>query len=287
MIEEACPELRPADPGHLGRGWDHDVYACDGRVFRFPRHEASALALELEVKLLPWLAPQLPATIPVPRWSGMLDRAKGWRFLGHKFIPGMTVCDAELDDEDRAALAPRLANFTRVLHAIPLEGIPVPLPLDELGRLDFARRVRSTQGLLAQWQREGLLPYDIVVRLFRKLDDWPGEDDAEALVLVHADLHSRNLLVTPDGRLSGVIDWVDAHRGNRAVDLATAYKVLPPSARDAFFSTYGGADNRTRARARFRAIDHSTRTLAGAIERRDEAFARVSKRALIEAPDGE
>ncbi|MBL8739650.1 MAG: hypothetical protein JNK04_01110, partial [Myxococcales bacterium] len=80
LIEEACPELRPVTPGHLGRGWDHDVYACDGRVFRFPRHDASARALETEVALLPWLAPQLPAAIPVPQWSGMLDREKGWRF---------------------------------------------------------------------------------------------------------------------------------------------------------------------------------------------------------------
>ena len=217
----------------------------------------------------------------------MLDRDKSWRFLGHRFIPGVTVCDAELCDEDRAALAPRLANFVRVLHAVPIDSAPIPLPPDELGRLDVTRRGRSTRNELARWQREGLLPYDVVVRLFRRLDDWPGAPDAEALVVVHADLHSRNLLVTPDGRLSGVIDWVDVHRGNRAVDLATAYKVLAPSARETFFATYGGVDADTRARARFRAIDHSTRTLAGAVERRDEAFARVSKRALIEAADGE
>lgn len=287
MIEEACPELRPVTPGHLGRGWDHDVYACDGRVFRFPRHEASARALELEVKLLPWLAPQLPAAIPVPLWSGHLDREKSWRFLGHRFIPGVTVCDAELDDDARAALAPRLANFVRMLHAVSTDDAPVPLPPDELGRLDFERRARTTRSELARWQREGMLPYDVVVRLFQKLDDWPGAPEDEPLRLVHADLHSRNLLVTPDGRLSGVIDWVDVHRGNGAVDLATAYKVLPPGARETFFTTYGQVDKKSRARARFRAIDHSTRTLVGAIERRDEAFARVSKRALVEAADGE
>ena len=199
----------------------------------------------------------------------------------------MTVCDAELDDDERAALAPRLANFVRVLHALPIAEVPVPLPPDELGRLDVERRGRSTRSELARWQRDGLLPYDVVVRLFRKLDEWPGPPDTEPLVIVHADLHSRNLLVTPDGRLSGVIDWVDVHRGNRAVDLATAYKVLPPHARETFFTTYGSADGPDRARARFRAIDHSTRTLVGAIARRDEAFARVSKRALIEAADGE
>jgi len=287
LIEEACPELRPAEPGHLGRGWDHDVYTSDGRVFRFPRHQASADALELEMRVLPWLAPQLPTAIPIPLWRGSLDRDKGWSFVGHRFIPGTTVCDAELCEDARALLAPRLANFVRALHQVSVDGAPAALPMDELGRLDAEKRSRSTRSELAGWQREGLLPYDTVVGLFRKLDDWPGPAVDEPLVVVHADLHGRNLLVTPDGRLSGVIDWVDIHRGNRAVDLATAYIVLPPRARETFFKTYGGVDSRTLLRARFRAIDHSTRTLAGAIERRDEAFVRASQRALIESAEGD
>ncbi len=236
--------------------------------------------LELELHLLPWLAASLPTSIPVPCWRGTMDERGGWLFLGHKFIPGVTLCDADPDHDERAALAPRLANFVRALHHIDPQSAPQPLPGDDLGRLDFDARIRSTRSELANWQRDGLLPYALVVGLFRRLDEWPGPPRDEPSVVLHADLHSRNLLITQDGRLSGVIDWVDLHVGPAATDLSCGYKLFPPDAREVFFDTYGGVARATRARARFRAIDHSTRALAGAIERRDEALVKAATLAL-------
>lgn len=285
LIERACPDIRAAELAHLGRGWDHDVYVCESRVFRFPRNDAAARSIERELVVLPYLAPRLPAAVPVPEWSGIETREGGGAipYAAHRFIPGTPLCDSELEPETMEGFAPRLANFVRALHAIPLADVPRPLPRDELGRLDVERRGRSTREQLFKWKQDGVLPPDTVVRLFHALDAWPGPPSSdEPLALIHADLHARNLLVTPEGRLSGVLDWVDLHVGCRAVDLATAFEVLPARARAAFFATYGEVDAATLARARWRAIDHAVRTLAGSIDRRDEGFARFTQRALLE-----
>ncbi|GAA4255585.1 phosphotransferase family protein [Dactylosporangium darangshiense] len=45
--------------------------------------------------------------------------------------------------------------------------------------------------------------------------DLPGDD------LVHVDFHPGNVLVSPDGTITGVVDWDGAGRGNRAFDLVT------------------------------------------------------------------
>lgn len=285
LIERACPDIRATELSHLGRGWDHDVYVCESRVFRFPRNDAAARSIARELVALPFLAPLVPAAIPVPEWSSTETRPDGavLPYAAHRFIPGVTLCDSELEPETMLGFAPRLANFVRALHAIPPASVPKALPKDELGRLDVERRGRSTREQLFKWKRDGMLPADTVVRLFHALDAWPGPPPAdEPLTLIHADLHARNLLVTQEGRLSGVLDWVDLHVGHRAVDLATAFEVLPSSARPAFFATYGSVDESTLARARWRAIDHAVRTLAGSIDRRDEGFARFTQRALLD-----
>jgi aminoglycoside phosphotransferase (APT) family kinase protein len=52
-----------------------------------------------------------------------------------------------------------------------------------------------------------------------------------------------------------VIDWGDVHAGDPAVDLAIAHAMLPLAAHPAFLAAYGPVDERTWARARFRALD--------------------------------
>jgi aminoglycoside phosphotransferase (APT) family kinase protein len=43
---------------------------------------------------------------------------------------------------------------------------------------------------------------------------------------IHGDLHPRNVL-TEKGRLTGIIDWGDLARGDRASDLAAVWMLLP------------------------------------------------------------
>ena len=65
---------------------------------------------------------------------------------------------------------------------------------------------------------------------------WPGPPR-----WIHGDLHPGNLLVQA-GRLSAVIDFGDLTSGDPATDLAIAWMLLPPPARQIFREAAGGAD---------------------------------------------
>ncbi|MYD29402.1 MAG: aminoglycoside phosphotransferase, partial [Dehalococcoidia bacterium] len=60
-IHSAFPDLGEAPVRALKHGWSHWTFAHGDRVFRFPRTPNDARLLEGEMRLLPLLAPHLPA----------------------------------------------------------------------------------------------------------------------------------------------------------------------------------------------------------------------------------
>ncbi|HKG49566.1 MAG TPA: phosphotransferase [Actinomycetales bacterium] len=99
---------------------------------------------------------------------------------------------------------------------------------------DGRERVSFVEGL-ADWElvARGGDPYAHrpllqIMRWVRRMHDLtatPGSGPA-AQVTCHGDLGVHNLVYTPDGEASGLIDFDLAHRGSRADDLATALKEL-------------------------------------------------------------
>src|SRR5581483_10291103 len=67
LVERQFPQLKPAVVEPLGIGWDNTAYRIKGDyVFRFPRRQIAVDLIVAESRLLPWVAPQLPVSIPVP-----------------------------------------------------------------------------------------------------------------------------------------------------------------------------------------------------------------------------
>ncbi|MGI8828371.1 MAG: phosphotransferase [Candidatus Limnocylindria bacterium] len=66
----------------------------------------------------------------------------------------------------------------------------------------------------------------------------------------HGDLHMRHVLVDPDGRCTGIIDWGDVSAGDPSADLSIAYGSFVGPAREAFLDAYGPVDGLTELRAR-------------------------------------
>jgi aminoglycoside phosphotransferase (APT) family kinase protein len=65
LIREQFPELEPRDVRLLSEAWDSTVFVVDGTwVFRFPRRAIVIPGFEVELALLPRLAPLLPVAIP-------------------------------------------------------------------------------------------------------------------------------------------------------------------------------------------------------------------------------
>ena len=178
-------------------GYDFDVAIVDDEwVFRFPRRAAVEAALEVEIELLPALAPALPVDVP-----SFEHISRDPLFVGYRVIHG-----EPLVDEDAAGVR----AFLEALHAFDPSELPVERPdWVEAYRVQCAEFERLALPFLDNDRRAQAR------RLFA---------DAETLVdfkptLLHADLGPDHLLVR-DGRLVGVIDWGDARVGDPALDYA-------------------------------------------------------------------
>jgi aminoglycoside phosphotransferase (APT) family kinase protein len=194
--------------------------------------------LEAEARLLPAVAPRLPLPVPIPTRLGRPSSAFRWPFVGYAFVEGQTDCRVRLDEQDRIAAAEPLGQFLAALHAIPVdEVVALGVGGDSIGRLDLTTRVPRALEVMARIPREAL---GVDARMLRGLIESSASIRAPAAhVLAHGDLYVRHLLVDPQRRLCGVIDWGDLHVGNPAVDLSVAHAFLPPAARSAFMRAYG------------------------------------------------
>ncbi len=178
-------------------GYDFEVAVVDDEwVFRFPRRSGVEEALELEVVLLPTLAPSLP--VPVPSFEYV---SRDPLFVGYRLIRGEPLVDEDGDG---------VRAFLDALHAFDPSKLPVePLDWIDVYRAQCAEFDRLVMPLLETDRRVQ------AQRLFDDVETLLGFEPA----LLHADLGPEHLLVH-DGRLAGVIDWGDTRVGDPALDYA-------------------------------------------------------------------
>jgi aminoglycoside phosphotransferase (APT) family kinase protein len=261
LIEAQFPELAPVRLDTVGEGYDNTVYRVNSAyTFRFPRRTIAAKLLQTECALLPALERLgLPLAIPLLRYAGRpaADDAYPWPFAGYSFLPGQPPGPAAA--AARARAVEPLALFLRRLHRFPAaEARALGVPGDELGRMDLAKRLRQLDASLEQAQRLGLWPASALPPVLAAIDTVRPLASCIAdrpRMLVHGDLHIRNVVADDEGTLTGIIDWGDVHVGDAALDLSIAYSYVPPAERGRFFALYGQEPDETTARlARFFAV---------------------------------
>ncbi|TDD85742.1 aminoglycoside phosphotransferase [Actinomadura darangshiensis] len=274
LIAQRFHELRGAPVERLATGWDNTVFLVGGEwVFRFPRRRIAVPGVEREIAVLPVLAPRLPLPVPVPRFAGEPSDDFPWPFWGARTIRGRELADVRPPDGERAALAAATGAFLRALHdPVLARDAGGGLPLDPMDRADPAIRAGRTFGrldaltALGVWKRDEAVTAYLTEALGRTA---PGGDP----VIVHGDLHVRHLLLAPDGRAAGVIDWGDVCVADPAVDLSLAYAGFTGAAREAFLAAYGPVPPEREAAARTLALNLSA-TLA-------EYAASTGRKALL------
>jgi hypothetical protein len=176
-------------------GYDFEVAIVDDEwVFRFPRRPGVEEALELEILLLPALAPTLPVQLPAFEHVSREPLCVGYRL----------ICGRPLVDED----AEGVRAFLDALHAFDSTGLSV----------DRADWVGAYREQCAEFDRLVMPLLDTDRRaqarlLFDEVETLVGFEPA----LLHADLGPEHLLVR-SGRLVGVIDWGDTRVGDPALD---------------------------------------------------------------------
>ncbi|MFB9722173.1 phosphotransferase [Planobispora longispora] len=252
LVGEQFPDLRGAPVTLLATGWDNTVHLVGERwVFRFPRRAVALPGVEREIATLSALAPALPLALPVPTRIGRPGGLYPWPFWGAELIPGGELAEADLPETGRVRAAADLGAFLRALHDPRLVAeAGSGLPADPMRRGDPGVRAPMARERLDRLARRGTWePDPAVERLLaegEKADPPPGP-----AAVVHGDLHLRHLLVGPDGRATGVIDWGDLCLADPAVDLSLAYSGFSGAARTALLSAYGrppGPERETAAR---------------------------------------
>lgn len=274
LIEGQFPKVAPVRLTPLGCGWDNTAYlANDEFVFRFPRRAIAVALVEREVKTLPSIAEHVSLAVPSPVFIGEPTPEFDWPFVGYRFIAGRTACSANLTHEDRQMIAPRLGEFLRELHSIPVaDGLAV----DPTGSLDVERRVPKIQANVAALWEHGL--FDISLQIGSILSSASGLVPESQNSVTHGDLYVRHLVVDDTRKLTGVIDWGDVQRNDPAIDLAIVFHFLPPgAARDRFWRAYGNASPTQLCLARFSALDHVLTVLRYGHEIGDEDLAREGR----------
>ena len=246
--ELALEALRP-----LSEGWDYTIWVVDEAwAFRFPRREVVVPGTLRELATLPQLAPLLPIAVPKPVYIGEPAEGFPWPFFGSKLLPGRELGEAELGDEARVDVGRSLGRFLRVLHAAD---VAHDLPTDGNRRADMGDRVPKTRAQLAELEQLGL--WSRREGVDRLLDEAKRLAPSARSVVVHGDLHVRQVLVDDDARPTGVIDWVDVCRSDPAIDLSMFWSYLPPTGRGAFLTEYGPVADDQLLRARVIALSLS------------------------------
>jgi aminoglycoside phosphotransferase (APT) family kinase protein len=215
MAEDTGP--MGADPGGEGfdDGWDVEARLVDGRwVERTPRRPDREEPLRREVRLLPWLAPQLPVAVPRPAVV-----AENPLVVRHELIAGTAW------DGHGAGVARAVADAVRSLHRVSATD---------------ARRV-GVPDLAPDWYDDfagvvlPLVDDDLRQRggwLLDRVAAYPRSS------VVHGDLGPAHLLVR-DGRLAGIIDWGDCGIGDPALDLAWLLHGAPTATAEVVSRGYG------------------------------------------------
>jgi aminoglycoside phosphotransferase (APT) family kinase protein len=258
LIESQFQQLAPAQIQFAGEGWDNVAYQVNNNyLFRFPRRQFGADCVPAEIKLLPFLAKQLPLPIPNPIFSGKPTAEYPWPFLGYQYLEGQEACAARLTMPERAQLATPLAQFLKALHSIAIKKVAtLGAQHNRIRKLDI--QFRQPQALehveyIAQHKL-----FDHCSTLFALLESLKELHKDELITLVHGDLYARHLLINKHRQLSGIIDWGDLQIDHPASDLSIVFTLLPTNTHDTFFANYGTISDHTKQLMLFNALRHTT-----------------------------
>jgi aminoglycoside phosphotransferase (APT) family kinase protein len=219
-------------------GWAYATYEVDGEwIVQVPELAGEDDSLRKQIGLLPELARELSAPIPVPEAVSLDPPAMAYRRIeGEPMAAGRSGFWPE-----------RLGRFLYDLHMVPPEIVGM--------------RAESPAGVRAAMREEidvlsaavlPLLEPDERPRAEAMCAAFLGEDAnwRFAPCLTHGDIGPEHVLLTPGGDLAGVLDWGDCSVGDPAWDFAWMLHAMPAEAERALAAYGGPPDERFRARAR-------------------------------------
>ena len=216
--------LRSFEP--VGDGWTCRTYRVDDEwIAQIPRTDEAAATLLRQMDVLPELAREVSAPIPVPEFTSRDPAA-----MVYGRIEGAPPADAE------GIWPERLGRFLYDLHMVPPEYVGMRNRGPEVDRSDLAGAIDDVRarGLALLGENERAQA-DAAFGAFLGDDrNWRF-----APCLAHRDLVRAHVLVSELGDLAGVIDWEEVGVGDPAIDFAWILGEEPEAGERAL-GAYGG-----------------------------------------------
>lgn len=235
LLEDQHPDFAGQGVVLVDEGWDNFTFRVGTRyALRIPRREVAVSLILKEQRWLSVVAPRLELAFPRVVAVGVPSALFPWPWSVVEWVAGATSDAVPLREDQAEALA---AALRRLHREAPAEAPPNPVrgvPLGERAAIVEERleRLGLDDRLGALW-REAL-----------------AAAVSQRAVWLHGDLHARNVVVSANGTLTGLIDWGDMTAGDRATDLACAWTLFATQeAREIFLSAYGATEEERRRAA--------------------------------------
>lgn len=264
LLEAECPQWAQwpleylATSGSDNAMWRVRVDSGSDLVVRLPRRPGAAAGVLHEVEVLQQVERVTIGTVfvtPKVRHVGEPHEAFAHHWSVLEWIGGNDAWTLrhDLDGSRLESLAVDLAAAVTAIGAFDASGLRARAPGDRGGPLRAL--LESLEGWLvsSRWNAADLLDVSAVRRLACEALEVADEPVIEGFT--HGDLIPGNLLVEA-GRLTAIIDWGGAGRGDTAQDLAPAWAVLTASERPAFKEAVG-ADDAAWIRGRTFELEHA------------------------------
>ena len=241
LVARLFPDLEIETFEPLGGGWTVATYQINGAsIVQLPLSAYAAERLRAQIGLLPELAREVSALIPLPERTSLDPPA-----MLYPKLEG-----APADAAPDGIWPERLGRFLYDLHMVPPEFVGLRMVPSGSVR----DRLRDVLGRLRDAIAPLLDPTEIV-RVDALLRSFLDEDRSWsfACCLTHGDLGPEHVLVDTSGDLVGVLDWEEAAVADPAVDFAWWLHAMPEQGERAL-AAYGGAPDaafRERASALF------------------------------------
>ncbi|MEU6281888.1 phosphotransferase [Streptomyces sp. NPDC047028] len=233
LLPESADDAQGPDVRPVTQGRTHTWWVGTRHVLRLAPDREATLRRRRELRLRDLVRPHLPVAVPASVAHG--DWAPGLAYTLDAKLPGGTA-----DDHDVSAVGEAdLAGLLTGVRAVPVRqaetlGVPrsAPRSLEALRRM----AVQAAQRLAAADEFDAARLLQLTPPGAAQLAAQPA-----AAVLTHHGLTGDHVIVSPDGRVRGILDWTEAALGDPAEDIAgLAVAVGSPAAvRAATLAGYG------------------------------------------------
>lgn len=218
-IRVIMPELKIETFEHNQEGLINDILIINRElVFRFPKTERYADFLEIEMKILDLLRPNLGVDVPTP-----IHRERGC--VAYPFLDGQPLLRETIlgmNETAQNTVAEQLGKFLFGLHTTDISsaGWEVPSTLAPVTRkrwFDLHQRItEKVYPLMLKHQIQW------AERLFRSVLEAQPDPFDYPPALIHGDLAPYHILFDQrEGRISGVLDFGVAGVGDAASDIGS------------------------------------------------------------------